>query len=348
MTRYVVRRLASGVLLLLALTFVTYVVYDLIPYNPTQINGSAKQLGTDRSVFVQYARFLWRLIRHADLGHTYFIGAPGIGASVNHVIASDGAVTLSLVLGGAVALLLLAVPLGLLSALRPHTHLDRAILTFSLFGIAFHPFVVGLILKNVFGTRLDLLPTHDYCPLQAPAPVANPANCNPTNGLGCLQGHCFGHGSPWLWFSHLILPWLTFALFFLPFYVRIIRTRLIDLLGEPYVLTARMKGASETRILRHHLLRAVFSTTLAMLALDLGTSITAAIYVETIFGLPGLGHDALTALGGFDQFANPLGLQDLPFIVGLVTVIGTAILVLNILADLATAWLDPRLREGQA
>src|SRR5581483_5785630 len=146
---------------------------------------------------------------------------------------SDGAVTLSLVLGGAVFLLLLAVPLGLLSALRPHTHLDRAVLTFSLFGIAFHPFIVGLILRNVFGTRLGLLPTHDYCPLQAPPRIVFPATCNPTTGLGCIVLHCRGHGGAWLWFSHLILPWLTFALFFLPFYVRIIRTRLIELLGEP-------------------------------------------------------------------------------------------------------------------
>ena len=345
--RYVIRRLASGVLMLLALTFVTYAVFFLIPWDPghilagpnatkAQLAAADHKLGVDRPIYAQYGSFLWRLV-HGDLGHSF------LGVSINDTIASAGPVTGLLVLGGGVVLLLLAVPLALLSALRARTLVDRAVLTFSILGIALHPFVVGVVLKQIFGIELHLLPAGEYCPLHhVPPPSAYELE---QVRLGRMLPTPCHHG-PWLlaWFEHMILPWLTFALFFLPFYVRIIRSRLIDTLGEPHVLTARAKGASELRILTRHVLRATLATVLAMLAIDLGTSITAAIYVEATFRLPGLG---VTALGALAASPSEQG-YDLPIVVGIVFVIACAVVVLNVAADVGAALLDPRARASSS
>jgi peptide/nickel transport system permease protein len=135
-------------------------------------------------------------------------------------------------------------------------------------------------------------------------------------------------------------PWLVFALFFVPIYLRMIRTRLVATLSEQYVTTARAKGATESRVVVHHALRNATGPLLPMVALDAGTAITAAIYVETIFGLPGLGHLAVVGLTGEIGQIH----YDLPFLVSLVLTIGVFVVALTTLADIASAWLDPRIR----
>jgi len=118
-----------------------------------------------------------------------------------------------------------------------------------------------------------------------------------------------------------------------------IRVRLLETLDEPYVSVARAKGASETRVVAHHALRNAIGPVLPMLAIDAGTAITAAIYVETVFGLPGLGSLAVQA------FSGRAGGFDLPLTAGIVVVVGTFVVVLNIASDVIGAWLDPRVRE---
>jgi peptide/nickel transport system permease protein len=139
----------------------------------------------------------------------------------------------------------------------------------------------------------------------------------------------------------MAVPWLVFALLFAPLYIRMVRTRLLDTLAERYVTTARAKGAGERRVVISHALPNATGPLLPMIALDAGTAIMAAIYIETIFGLPGLGFLAVQALSGeFFTFH-----YDLPFILALVFTIGLFVVVLSTLADIANAWLDPRLRE---
>jgi peptide/nickel transport system permease protein len=119
-----------------------------------------------------------------------------------------------------------------------------------------------------------------------------------------------------------------------------IRTRLVGTLSEPYITTARAKGATERRVVVHHALRNSIGPLLPMVALDAGTAITAAIYIETIFGLPGLGHLAVAGLTGDVGRIH----YDLPFLISLVLTIGVFVVVLTMLADIASAWLDPRIR----
>jgi hypothetical protein len=147
-----------------------------------------------------------------------------------------------------------------------------------------------------------------------------------------------GCGGPVDWAKHLAVPWFVFALLFLPLYMRMIRVRLLETLSEPWVSTARAKGASEKRVVFGHAFRNAMGPLLPMLAIDAGTAITAAIYVETVFALPGLGSLAVRA------FSGQAGGYDLPLTAGVVTVVGTFVVLLNVGADVAGAWLDPRVR----
>ena len=338
MAAQIARRLLSGILLLFALTLVTFVIYYEIPADPgkalcpdctaSEIKAIDHRLGVDESVLVQYGNFIWRIVRHGDLGQGFNSG------SVNATVRAAAPITLSLVVGGALVLLLLSFPLALLSALKAQTVVDRAVLMFSILGIALHPFVVGAILRGFFNGDLHVLPHGQYCPLFGTHElvpeykIGEPYPAGPPPTCGGLAD----------WSKHLLLPWLTFACFFLPLYVRMIRARLLETLGEQYVVTARAKGASELRILRRHVLKNALLPITTMLAMDMGTALTAAIYVETVFGLPGLGLSAIAAISG----AN--GPFDLPVILAIVFVVATTIVVLTLLVDLAYGFLDPRIR----
>jgi peptide/nickel transport system permease protein len=331
MAAFLLRRVLSGLLLVAVLTFLTFFVFNEIPTNPAclvvacgphttttdaQIRDADHQLGIDRSVFVQYGNFVWKLVRHGDLGTawtTHF--------KVGTLIGQSLPVTASLVGGGMVLMMLLALPLGCLAALRPRSPIDRGLLAASVVGLAIHPFVLGLVISDFFARHFQIYSA--YCPLTGKSP---PYTC----------------GGPAAWAGHLAVPWLVFALLFLPFYMRMLRVRLLETFSEPWISTARAKGASETRILVGHALRNAIGPVLPMLAVDAGTAITAAIYVETVFGLPGLGSLAVSA------FSGQAGGYDLPLTAGIVTVIGAFVVLLNVAADVAGAWLDPRIRTKTA
>ena len=361
MTRYLVHRLLWGVVLLLAITFCTYAVFSIIPYDPgrilfqpgaqvspAQLRAADQKLGVNRPFYDQYWSFLSRFVEHGSLGHA-FSGVP-----LSTIIANTAPVTGLLVLGGALLMLAVALPLGILSARYPNTRIDRAVLAVSVLGIALHPFVVGVVLKQVFGHTFHALPNGGYCPMHhipqpktfllygRPIPFSSATHAELLQ-MGYYQtpaAYCAGAPWPWRWFEHMILPWITFALFFLPFYVRIIRTRLIESYGEAYVLTARAKGASELRVLVRHLLRPISATVATMFAFDVGVGITAAMYVEAVYALPGLANQALIALG---TNGNVEAGYDLPMMAGIVAVVAAAIVTLNIVADLVSSRLDPRI-----
>jgi len=344
MAAFLVRRLLSGLLLIVLLTFLTFFVFNEIPTNPAclvvacgphttttdeQIREADHSLGIDRSVFVQYGDFVWKLVRHADLGKAWTREAQ-VGTLIGDALPA----TASLVLGGMVLMMLLALPLGCISALRPRSPVDRSLLAASVIGLAVHPFVLGIAIRDFFGNQLGVFET-GYCPLtgtSAGTPVFQ-------NGVLTTTPGC---GGPVDWATHLLIPWIVFALFFLPLYMRMLRVRLLEVFSEPWISTARAKGASERRVVLGHAMRNAIGPVLPMLAVDAGTAITAAIYVETVFGLSGLGTLAVTA------FSGQTGGYDLPLTAGIVVTVGAFVVLLNILADVAGAWVDPRTRERAA
>jgi peptide/nickel transport system permease protein len=339
---FLVRRVLSGVLLVAMLTFLTFVVFNEIPTNPAclvvacgphttttdaQIREADHTLGIDRSVFVQYADFEWNLVRHGDLGKAW-TKEERVGSLIGAALPA----TASLVVGGMVLMMLLALPLGCISALRPRSPADRGLLAASVIGLAIHPFVLGITIRDLVSSRLHFF-SAGYCPLTGKGP---PTPVFSGGGSATISSGC---GGPVDWAKHLLIPWLVFALFFLPLYMRMLRVRLLETFGEPWISTARAKGASERRIVLGHALRNAIGPVLPMIAIDAGTAITAAIYVETVFGLGGLGTLAVGA------FSGQAGGYDLPLTAGIVTTVGVFVVLLNIGADVAGAWVDPRTRE---
>jgi peptide/nickel transport system permease protein len=342
--RLLLGRVLGGVLLVLLLTLMTYVVFFRVPVDPTvyiapdatgdQRAEIRRELGLDEPLLQQWGRFAWRLGTQADLGDQ-LIARPFAGArqSVNDILLERLPTTISLVAGGFVLMLTLALPLGLFSALRARSLVDRGILVFTVLGIALHPFLVGLFLRHVFSIRFDVAPAGGYCPLRSESvDIGSEIPGSPAVAT------CGGVVD---WLHHMWLPWMTFALFFLPIYTRMVRARVLDNLGEQYVLTARAKGASEGRIVTRHVARNALGPIVAMLAVDVAIIVTAAIYVETVFGLPGIGDLVAQNLAGEVGY-------DLNVLVGIVVLVAFAITAVNIASDLTLRALDPRLRDSPA
>src|SRR5881296_3767064 len=175
MFQYLVRRILWAIVLFLTITVVAYVIFFIIPADPGKlacgqraspecIKNARHNLGLDRPVYVQYSRFLWKLVAHHNLGKSYFNRQ-----SVNQTVVNAAPVTASLVLGGAVLWMLVALPIGVLSALRPKSLLDRTSMVFVLIGISAHPVWIGLILAYVVGFKLGWTPITGYCDFFNPA-----------------------------------------------------------------------------------------------------------------------------------------------------------------------------------
>lgn len=347
MAAFLIRRATTSAALIVVLTIVTFLIYFAVPASPGRIffgagaNPTAEQIaeveramGVDRPMHVQYLDYIWGLVR-GDFGESWNgaeITPEGelIGAPVRDVVFDSARVTGSILIGGAVLLVGMAIPLGILAATRPNSLTDKLVLAFALLGLSTHPVALGLVLRYVFANQLGVAPPLGYCPFFAdPAQPFVPNEINPTETCG----------GPADWATHLILPWFTFALFFMALYVRMIRGRMLDVLGEPYMRTARAKGASEARVLSRHGLRNMMSPVLTMIGMDIGYALSIAIFVEAVFDLPGLARQTIFALSGLSGY-------DLPMILGVVVFTAVVVVVLNLLVDIVCAIIDPRIRES--
>ena len=320
MTRYVIRRLLWSVMLFLAVTMVAYILFFIIPADPgKQFAGKGATpetvakanhyLGLDRPIWFQYYTFLERLVVHQDLGHSWYNRE-----SVNTIIKDAAPVTASLVIGGAFFWLMLAIPLGILSALRPRSLLDRAGMTFVLIGISAHPIWIGLIFAYFVGYRWHITPISNYADFFSPPP-GQP-------------------GGPVQWAYHLLLPWLTFMILYAALYTRMIRANVMETMNEDYVRTARAKGAPEHVVMRKHILRNAMLPLVTILGMDIGLALGGAIFTETIYSLPGLGRTSVQALANYD----------VPTIMGVIVFVTCLIIVFNLVVDVLYAVIDPRIR----
>src|SRR5205814_1530560 len=211
-------------------------------------------------------------------------------------------------------------PIGVLSALRPRSLLDRGAMTFVLVGISAHPVWIGLIFAWFFGFFLRQHGSPIYTPISNYADFFNPPPGQP--------------GGPVQWAYHLILPWATFMILFAALYVRMIRANVIETLNEDYVRTARAKGASESLVMRRHVLRNAMLPVVTMLGMDIGLALGGAIFTENVYDLPGLGRVLRLSLDNFD----------LPTTQGIVVFGTVAIIAFNLIVDLLYAAIDPRIR----
>jgi peptide/nickel transport system permease protein len=318
--RYLIRRVLWAIVLFFAATFATFVIFYVIPDDPARVVAGRSAtpaevaqvrsyIGSDRPVVVQYYRFVKRITVDHSLGESFLTRQ-----SVNGTVFAAARKTASIVIGGAVLWLIVSIPIGVLSALRPRSLLDRASMGFVLLGVSAHPVWIGLLFSYFFGYKLGWVPITGYCTV-----------------VHHVDAGC---GGPTQWFSHLILPWATFALLFAAMYVRLIRANVIETMHEDFVRTARAKGASEWRVLRAHVMRNAMLPIVTILGMDVALTLGGAVFTESVYSIQGLG---VTAVGGFTN-------ADLPVTIGVVVFATVAVIVANLIVDIAYAYIDPRIR----
>jgi peptide/nickel transport system permease protein len=314
---FIVKRLLWTVVLMAVISFITFIIFFILPSDARSVQSGRGSIDPnlqgqfnlkDQSVPEQYAHFIWGVVRHGTLGHSF-----REGVDVSYMIKQALPVTAALVIGGGVMFFLIAFPIGFISALRPRSLLDKGLMTFVLIGVSFHPVFLGLGLSWLFGYKWPIFPISGYCDFFKP-------------DVSC--------GGPVQWTYHMILPWITFAFLFAALYARMIRASVIETLGEDYVRTARAKGASTGRILRSHVFKNAMLPIVSMMGMDLSLAFAGSIFIETVYGLPGMGKMLVTALSR----------RDLPVIMGVVLVVALAVAIANLIADILYSTLDPRIR----
>ena len=321
MFRYLVRRLLWAGVLFIAVTFVTYVIFFLVPANPARLAAGQtatpemieeveRFLGLDKPIHIQYFRFLKRLVLEGSLGQSFLNRRP-----VNQEIYNAAPVTASLVFGAMLMVLAVSLPIGILSALRPRSLLDRAAMVYVLIGISLPSFWIALVLSYIVGFRLGWTPIAGYCEVVS---IPEASTC----------------GGFFDWAYHMILPWTTLAIVVAGTYVRFIRAEVMETMTQDYVRTARAKGAPERQVMRSHVMRNAMLPLVTIIGLDIGILLGGAIFIEQVFGLPGLGTTAINSISQFD----------LPVLQGVVIFGAIAIIVFTLIVDLLYAWIDPRIR----
>ena len=304
MAAYLLRRLVQSVLILLGVSFITFVLLYVLPADPVrQIAGRSataqtvenirRELGLDQPFVVQYGRYLWGLL-HGDLGRSYLQKS-----QVAELIAARLPATLLLMLGAIFCELLIGLSFGILAALKRGTFLDQSLMMTSFVTVSAPQFVVSLLLLYVFAVKLGWFP------------------------IG-------GYGT----FSHLVLPALTLGILGSGWYSRMMRSSMIEVMRADFIRTARAKGLTRARVVLGHALPNAILPVIAMIGIDIGIFMGGIVVVESVFGWPGIGQLAWQAIQRVD----------IPIIMGVTLVSAFAIVLGNLLADLVAPFIDPRIR----
>jgi peptide/nickel transport system permease protein len=308
-TGYLARRGLHALLVLLIVTLVAFLLIHLVPGDPVRIMLGAHappsavaqvrhELGLDRSLAHQFVIFLWGLVR-GDLGTSISLQQP-----VSQILGPRIAPSIFLLVYGTVISLLVAVPLGVFSALYRNRLPDHGIRIGATVGLAMPSFWFGLLLVEVFSLHLHVLPVSGY-------------------GSGFL-GHL----------RSLTLPAVTVGLYLAPLIVRTLRSSLIETLSADFITSARARGFRETRVIGKHALRNALIATITILAINIGYLVSGSVVIENVFGIPGLGS----------LLVSSIQMRDFPTISALTLLFGVLVIFVNLLADLSYAVVDPRVR----
>ncbi|SRR5581483_9053034 len=318
MATYIVRRILWGIVMLLLVSAITFVFFNVFPSadpatlragrnaSPQIIHYIRHELGLDKSVPVQFFNYMKNIFLHFNFGYSFYTGA-----SVLSLIKDRLPATISLAVGAAIIWLAMGIPVGILSAIKRGSILDRMAMGVALVFVSMPVFWLGLVVLFLFAEdigRFHLLP-----------------GANTYTGLTV---------DPWKWFTSLIMPWFVLAATSAAVYSRVLRGSLIEAMGEDYIRTARAKGLRERRVIFRHGVRSAITPVVTIFGLDLGALLGGAVITETVFNIPGIGRLNLDAINH----------SDFPIVQGTVILATLFIVVANILVDIAYAYLDPRVR----
>ena len=320
MARYIVRRLAGMLLLLVLVSAVTFVIFNVFPSTdpaalragrqptPAAIERIRQDLGLDDPVYTQFGRYIYNVFAHQDFGRSYVSNV-----DVREQIFRNLPATISLALGGVLVWLTFGLTVGILSAVRHRSVLDRLAIGLSLIAISAPVYWLGLVALYLFA------PDFGVFDLQF---------------LGGQGAYVPFSDDPVRWLQSLVLPWFVLATAFAAVYARLLRGSLLEVLGEDYIRTARAKGLAERTVVLKHGVRSAITPVVTVLGLDVGILLGGAILTESVFNIPGVGRLAYDAiLRG-----------DLPIVQGTVLFGAFFIIVMNLLVDIMYAFLDPRVR----
>jgi len=331
MIRYVIRRSIGGVLVLLVTSFVTFFIFQVGPkiahvspalfyvgkIPPTEAGQKLieHRFGFDLPIWKQYFNWGHGILFGRDLGDdtgaVVHCSAPCLGYSfrqqlpVSHMIMQALPVELSIAAGAALLWLFGGLTIGSISALKRGSIFDRSAMTMALAAVSLPIFFTGPILLLIFKYKLKLLPNTSYASI-----TSDPAQ----------------------WFKSMILPWIALAFIYAALYARLTRANMLETMSEDYIRTARAKGLPRRTVVIKHGLRAALTPIVTIFGLDIGQLIGSAVITESVFNLQGLGLISIRAINT----------QDLPVILGVTIVATFAVVVANIVVDIAYGFVDPR------
>jgi peptide/nickel transport system permease protein len=331
MIRYVLRRIFGALLVVFAVSVVTFVIFQLapalagkspvyyyvgrIPPNPFQLHLLEHRFGFDLPWWEQYWHFLRAILFGQDVsdgtGSPIHCAAPCLGysfrlnSSVDSLIWQAAPVSLSIAAGAAILWLVGGVLVGTISGLRPGSIFDRAGMTLALAAVSLPIFFTGPLLLLIFEYKLKWLPDVHYEGI-----TSNPVQ----------------------WLRSMILPWIALAFLFAALYARLTRANMLETMGEDYIRTARSKGLARRKVVVKHGLRAALTPIVTIFGIDVGTLIGTTVITESVFNLHGLGLLSITAIRQ----------QDLPVILGVTIIAAIALVVANLIVDILYAVVDPR------
>jgi peptide/nickel transport system permease protein len=316
MGRFILRRTASSVFVLVAVSIVTFLIFEAIPNGnpalrmagrtatPANIAAITKAYGFNKPIYVQYLKTMDQIFTGQIQSYTEHV-------NVLSQIRHDLPITASLVLGAAFVWLLIGVVLGLIAGYRAGGGIDTGITVINFVGISAPSFVIGYILIYLLSFKVHAFPSSGYV----------------------------GLAHPLSWADHLIMPWFCLAILYIGIYAQVLRANIIDSLSEDYVRTARAKGLSERRVRIHHVLRTSLIPVVSLSGLDIAAVLGGgAIIVETVFNLNGVGQ----------YVGNSISSLDVPPVLT-VTMLGAfAVVLFSAIVDVVYAALDPRIRLSNA
>jgi len=316
MGAYILRRILWVFVLLFVITLITFVIFNVLPAadpallragrqpSPQLIEAIRHTYHLDDPKIVQFFRYVGQVL-HANFGYSFQSNTSVLPEIVSRMGAT------AMLTGGAVILwLLVSIPIGMISAVRTGSWLDRLTMGGALIAISAPVYFLGLVALFLFSDDIGKFPL--------------------LPGSGAFQDHHTFFGKCYA----LIMPWLVLAASFAAVYARFLRGNLIDTLQEDYIRTARAKGLSERRVIFRHGVRAAITPIVTLLGLDIGILLGGAILTETVFNIQGVGRYAYQAIQRFD----------LPVIQGTVLFGAFFIVIMNLLVDIIYAFIDPRVR----
>ncbi|MCI7451299.1 MAG: ABC transporter permease [Blautia sp.] len=317
MWKYCIKKTVQVMIVMLLISFLSFAVIYFAPGDISSMYVTAdmteeqkaailSELGLDKSMMEQYVAWLQKAM-HGDMGVSL-----SNKAAVWPQIKQRLPATMLLMGSSMILSLVLAIPLGLWSGYKKNTWIDNFISSIAYMGMSIPSFWFGMLLIILFSAVLKVLPS---------------------SGM-----HTVGNISAWDTFQHMILPCITLSIGHLAVYIRYIRANTIGQLSEEYVLTAEAKGDSKVKILSKHVLKNTLLPIITLMGMNLASLVCGSFIVESVFGWPGVGTLAMSAIGA----------RDYPIIMAYVMLSGFLLVLGNFLADMLYAFVDPRIKRGGA